>query len=266
MSLADETVTDARAFAQHLLTRLSKRAAEMSIMSAEQRRELLGRAGDELSLGERTTTYRAGGSVNAWLLQGELAREVSDAFAPASVERPAADVFDLLDDLLDLVRSYGFEPVIVVDDSDRWLTTELGDRSHLVEAFFGTVLRTLAERRTSLVVAVHHLYLEKYDLDALSQDTLEIKVEVPSLSVSAHLAEILDRRIEHVSLGEVGRGAREAFSPPALDRLGAVHAGPTRRNLRATLRVAQDALAEAIRRADEEISPELVEAVSPGTA
>ncbi len=64
--------------------------------------------------------------------------------------------------ILDLFRSRGLTPVLVLDDTDRWLTaTWLPDSAHDPAAFFTTIPRLLSEELdAAAVIAVHPTYLD----------------------------------------------------------------------------------------------------------
>jgi hypothetical protein len=64
--------------------------------------------------------------------------------------------------ILELFRSRGLTPVLVLDDTDRWLTAPwLPDNRQIRSAFFSTVPRLLAEELdTAAVIAVHPTYAD----------------------------------------------------------------------------------------------------------
>ena len=64
--------------------------------------------------------------------------------------------------ILDLFRSRGLTPVLVLDDTDRWLTaTWLPDSRQTRAAFFTTIPRLLSEELdAAAVIAVHPTYLD----------------------------------------------------------------------------------------------------------
>jgi len=77
--------------------------------------------------------------------------------------------------LLDLIRAEGLRPVLVLDDTDKWLNTAWQpDAATVRAAFFGRVIRVLAEElSTAAVLAVHPVYLgdDEYRAAAVFIDT-----------------------------------------------------------------------------------------------
>jgi hypothetical protein len=86
--------------------------------------------------------------------------------------------------------------MIVVDDTDRWLQVGDIDRRELVGAFFGTIVRLLAERGCGVVVAAHDSYLDMEEYVAGTRGFLTDTVRLPSLSEPTQIGTILQHRIE----------------------------------------------------------------------
>jgi hypothetical protein len=95
--------------------------------------------------------------------------------------------------LLDLIRADDLQPVLVLDDTDKWLnTTWQPDATTVRSAFFGRVIRVLAEDlSTAAVVAVHPTYLA--DAEYQSAGSLDNTIHVPAIPSPAAVGQILGR-------------------------------------------------------------------------
>jgi hypothetical protein len=70
--------------------------------------------------------------------KGNLAADLHKVVSAGS-QRSTADRFDTAEQAIAAFTHAEQAAVIVVDDSDTWLRTELGDRRDLVDKFFGGV-------------------------------------------------------------------------------------------------------------------------------
>jgi hypothetical protein len=73
----DETVTDPQAFAQHVIRTVSKHAMDSQLISGDERDGILRYSGERMVRPGREITTRGGLGLPAWLLKGEVAREVT---------------------------------------------------------------------------------------------------------------------------------------------------------------------------------------------
>lgn len=124
-----------------------------------------------------------------------------------AAEQPATSATERITQaarLLDLINADGLVPVIVLDDTDRWLATSWQpDSVRLRQGFFGRIVRLIAdELAAAAVVAVHPEYLTDPAYQA-AQGFLEPVVTVPPIPGPDAVAAILRRRCE-LALG-VGR-------------------------------------------------------------
>lgn len=237
---SDETVTEPGAFAQHAVRVVSTWAAEVEMLSGDERDELLRSISDTRALPSRSRQVHAGLTVQLpWLVKGELARDIRrELEAGADVARSAAEHLEALKRLTRLIRAVELEPVLVVDDSDRWLRR--GEpRRDLVAGFFGRVVRELAELQIGFAVAVHEHYLELDEYREATPGVLSARVDVPRLSEPGQLAEIIAHRIR--SYGESG----ELLDDAALARLWEFYESDAGHSLRVTLQMVHTAVAEA---------------------
>ena len=133
-------------FAQYVVRRIARDAAEVS---EYQRNQLQLEVADlrELRPGR---TRRGGAKINAKVveLSGELT-SVSDSIAD---QTSSHELIEALDHALELVRQTEANPVLVIDDSDTWLEVDPDRNLEATRrAFFGPILRMLAERGCGLI-------------------------------------------------------------------------------------------------------------------
>ena len=135
------------------------------------------------------------GSVSAWL-KGELAKEVGRQTETETLISlwEKTEVIALI---LERIHGDLLQPVIVFDDSDRWLATT---DSETVSVFFHEVVRWLTDLPAAVVVATHSRYLElgaartdPPEVDLL--EFLDMRIVIPRVPSAATLARILERRI-----------------------------------------------------------------------
>jgi hypothetical protein len=210
----DETVAEPKAFAQHFIRTLTRSATQSGLISPEQREASLLASSDRVRI---------------------LGEEVDHA-------RSAGEVIAAAADLVAAVASREVIPVIVLDDSDGWSRASGADKSALVEAFFGRVIRIFADFPGALVLAVHEDYLLMPGFQE-AESFLETRIEIPRLDGRCEhaLGPILEHRMRvqgvEVELSEVfQRGALTALAD---------YYHVADRNLRKVIWVARSALRHA---------------------
>ena len=141
---------------------------------------------------ETVTTTRRGALGAGWgWIKGDLAREVKHQ---TEIERTAsfADKTDVLIRILETIAADELQPVLVFDDTDRWLSTE---SAGLVQQFFGEDLRWLLDLGANVVAAVHPTYFAIAQQADLLQ-YLDTQIIIPHLTDPASISSIITRRIE----------------------------------------------------------------------
>lgn len=234
--------TDPVEFARHLVA-LIGRWVDVGLPGRS--REAAG-----LAPARRPATSHKVSLAPAWMeAKVELAYELSQA---AAQEPPSStQVVDQARGLLDLISSDALVPVVVLDDTDRWLSTSWQPDSPGVRAaFFGRVVRVLAEELdVAAVVAVHPTYLTDVDYQA-SAGFLDTTLHVPAVPDAVAAGRILHRRTAE----DLGVERDDLFGPDALTVLFEHyrHAPNIRRRLlliaNAALTLAVDAGAARIER------------------
>ena len=147
----EETVTEPGAFAQHVVRVVSTWAADVEMLSEKEREQLLRAVSDRRVLPSRSAGTRGGIAVQLpWLAKAELARELrSELQTSEGIARSAAEQLAALSRMFGLIRTVELTPVLVIDDSDRWLLR--GEpRPDIVAAFFGRIVRELSNLRARL--------------------------------------------------------------------------------------------------------------------
>lgn len=143
----------------------------------------------------------------------ELAYELNQA----SIAEPttSAQVIEQARQLIEIFAQDGLVPVVVLDDTDRWLSNAWQPDSPTVRAaFFGRVVRVLAEDLgAAAVVAVHPSYLADPSYQE-SAGFLDTTLHVPPIPSAAAVGAILQRRIA-VAIGS-DRPVVETISEEAL--------------------------------------------------
>jgi hypothetical protein len=247
----DSTLTDPRRFAQTLAVTLidQARAAEL-LLERQQSEDLLREAGDRIALPSMSIARKGGLGVSLWLLRTQLAAEITRTLGAVDLARPAAEVIGALDEVLTAIRVEGYEPVIVIDDSDRWFSLPgLSDKSELVDRFFGDVVPMLAQRGVGFVIATHPSYESRTGYQhARELGEVDTEIRVPEFGDVQGLRSVLDRRVDRVSSEH---SARDIISDEAVERLFAYYQHVSHGNMRKTLQVAHTALVAAFERGED---------------
>jgi hypothetical protein len=246
----DRTLTDPKRFAQTVAVSLIDQARTAEILLERQQVEdLLREAGDRIALPSVSIARKGGLGVAVWLLRAQLAAEITRTLGGVDVTRPAAEIIGAVDEVITAIEAEGFDPVIVIDDSDRWFNLPgLADKSGLVDSFFGEVVPMLAQRAVSFVVAVHPSYESKAGYrHARESGEIDTEVRLPAFSNVDGIRRVLDRRVERLSSEHV---ARDVIAEDALERLFAYYQVVSQGNLRKTLQVVHTALVAAVERGD----------------
>jgi len=243
----DQVVLDVRRFAAHLIQSIVRDAQRAGTLTVRDRDAILTAAAARRPLPGSERRLAAKLAAKFWVVNSELAGEVTSTLAGIDLHRPAAEVLDNVNRALEAITAVDRLPVIVVDDSDSF-TRRPGSRStrdQLVGAFFGLVLRALTELHAGVIVAVHDEYLEMESFERARREhgALERQLPVPPV-VSGQLGRILDRRTQLAA----NVRSETALSTAAVELLAELNRARTTRNLRTTLGIAHAALVAAVDR------------------
>lgn len=241
-------VTEPAAFAAHFVARvhryvqasLPKRAGEASALAS-------GGRGRPRSHGLKLTLpWLSGGGV-------ELASELESA--SETTARSGADHVEAAQGLIELIKQAGLQPVLVLDDTDKWVRDSGGGHDeHLRVGFFTRIVRLIAEDLgCAAVVAVHPTYLDdaayREGAGFLSRPTM-----VPRLSAAAAVRAVLDHR-----QAVAGGGGESAWSPEAVDTAFTAYNSAPPLSMRSLLILAHTSLAVACTAGAERIEEEHVD-------
>jgi hypothetical protein len=247
-----ETVTSSLAFAQHMIRTVSLEAERGAMISPGEREQFLRDASDRHLLSRRERTTRRGWATK---VGPELVNEIRSVTEPAELARSGSEVLDQAARLMELVQAAGLFPVVIIDDADAWLRLPGSDRRDLAEAFFGQVLRSLAELPCGLVVAAHDQYKQLAGYQAAA-GMLEFTIDVPVVPDPRALTRLLGHRAaQHLDTPGI-----EIIDLLAADLLFDYYQGPAHTSLRRTLVVFQGALEHAYENGDSVITARSIEA------
>ena len=215
------------------------------------RRHVLGVVTESVTGTSRRVTEARRRSRNIGLslewLKGERATEVGRQTETESLIslREKSEVIDLI---FRGIHQDGLQPVIIFDDSDRWLA---GADPETVPGFFRGVVRWMTDFPVSVVVATHARYLEPgaERSDHSGADLLEFldtRIEIPRVPSVEMLARILERRVA-CNIEDTGHSSailQDAATEQAIEALFDYYSQGA--PLRKALQTAHIALADAV--------------------
>ncbi len=240
----EETIEDPGRFARFLLQRLLARAEQLSAVNQQERDRLLVEATERITTPTKTIGYHGGVGIELpWLLKADAAREVTLTIQGADLTGSTDSVLQVIDRVIETIRASGLTPIIVLDDTDRWLQVGDTDRRGLVGRFFGVIARMLAERGCGLLVAVHETYLDMPEYVNGTRGFLTEAIRLPRLSSPGSLGQILEHRVR---LQVPTSSIDDAFARDAVEGLYHYYATAWHFSLRWTLQAAHEALTEAV--------------------
>lgn len=239
-----EVVSDPGAFAAHTVQVLARYAEQVELTAPMERDRYLRAIAERTHLPSTERGLRAGIKLAPWIAQFDVGADLKRVTPPAEIQPSASQYVAALDDMIAVVKRTELTPVLIIDDSDRWLRLDDGEpRNDVVEPFLARVLRMLADRAIGFVVAVHRTYvgLAGYT-SAVEQGTLETFIDVPALGSRRALEALLEHRVR---LHAAEAALADVFTDAALAELWAVYGGGAASQIRKTLQVAHGALADA---------------------
>ncbi len=209
----DETVQTTEGFGRHIIRRV---VAAAQLQDSEGT-ELRSRAADVVtSHSEQQGRSRSVG-LNVGPINAEIARELTLASSEFEEQIGAGEVVEGLQRMVELFRARDREPMLLLEDTDTWISRPHDDRpGQLAQAFFSRNIRMLAtELDCGFVVAVHTSYLE---LPAYREVAARLeRVRIPTLpNPDADLPRIIARRLE---VARVDFAVEDVFDADALGTL-----------------------------------------------
>jgi hypothetical protein len=216
------TLRDPPEFARHLIREVVGWARDARQMSEEERRVFLVETSSVLP--GRLSRHRQSLSLTLalhWITPG-WSNEVEETLADPELERNRGDfiaslsrLFELINDELDRI------PVVIIDDSDRWLRLADVDREALLAEFFTDTCRMLAELNCAIVMAVHPDYCPTSAFrSAASNGFFNVQLDLPRIDRSEAFRTLFERRIRAVTSAAEEERLLEAGIDPELAPAG----------------------------------------------
>ncbi|MDQ2959805.1 MAG: hypothetical protein M3R48_01950 [Candidatus Dormibacteraeota bacterium] len=246
-------LSDVTRFGRHLVETIVHFATvEMTILSRQDAHLSLAEgAGQKYTkAGMKTTTQLSGGLRTPWM-HADLAREFAQSQPDLDLEMTPARIKRVIEALLDRIADEGGNPIVVFDDSDRWLQA-VGGEPERVTAFFGTLLPWLGEMRCGIVCAVDERYLEDGAWKrALDEGIIETTVSLPPLTDPSQFARILARRLE---ASQMPVPVQDLFDEEALVAMYELYVARGSGSIRAAVAAAHVAVQFAVERHAERVT------------
>jgi energy-coupling factor transporter ATP-binding protein EcfA2 len=199
VSLEDEEVaTSPVAFAAHLVRTVARYIAYAQPADEDDARRILRRTTPTLPSDRRRPTKVS--VAPSWMgVRLELAAELDSASSQPS-PRQGAEVIEQARRILELIAARDLLPVLVFDDTDKWLQVSApADSARLVDGFFGRVVRLIAEELpAAAVIAVHDHYVTQPSYRSAA-GFIESSVHVPPVPDVTGLTRILEQRVSDIT-------------------------------------------------------------------
>ena len=180
----EEVATDQAAFASHIVQVVDRWIAET--LPRVKRRDSTPAV--------RTHRFTAGAGLQ-WLAGTDfrLGYELQQVIAEAP--KTSAHALAQAADILATIRAHDLQPVLVLDDTDKWLSRpDPQVAAQRREGFFGNVVRILAEElAAAAVIAVHPTYLDDETFKH-ARGFIGTRVDVPALPDLEALRTVLIHR------------------------------------------------------------------------
>lgn len=252
-----EVVSEPRAMFAHIAAVIARYASEAHALTPDQRDAALARTTAQRPVGRTVgRNLRVGAGWMGLTISGDLSRQAT----AQSVDRSATEMLEVVHQMVATIRNEGLTPVLIFDDTDRWLSgSAFPDHERLGRAFFGRVLPALAELRCALVVAVHSHYFGDEDLRSDIERVLETRIDVPTLLAPGAIAQVLASRVRVHTSPESPADLSQVISDDGIERLFHHYGAGLRGDLRGVLRTAHVALTDACDRGVDVIHGRLVD-------
>jgi len=239
------TMIEPSTVADHLIQTVARRARDFDSVDQDAAAEALMSATARRPVRTGRDTAATLGVSFGWL-KGELGADLSRQ-TEAAISITPEEKMEVVHQLLLSIAEHGLRPILIFDDTDRWLRG-LGHEEPLrvVQAFFGRVVRWIADLGCGVVVSVHNSYFTAATPRDEILEFLDTPIDIPDLPSPDALHQVLERRLRLVAQGSEHLGARatDAFDDAAISHLFDIYV-KDRRHLRWAIRTAHIALTEA---------------------
>lgn len=243
-----DSVANPSYMAGHVIQVLVQTAQRAEELSPDQAREALELA-TQRRIVSRSEARSRGLDTPSWMLQAGMANEAITQTSGELATSLAAQN-DAISQLMRTLQTTGLQPVIIFDDSDRWV----GRDPAIATSFLREIPRWLSELPVSVVVAAHDSYLDLDGPDVL--EFCDTQIAIPPLRSSASLRSVLDRRIG-LNVAETAFelvGIDDVFADGGVETLFELYGSD--HSIRRAVRLAHVALNEAADQEHDLITPE----------
>jgi hypothetical protein len=249
--LSADAVCRPDAVAGEILRSAHRYAEQLGALTEAERDRIIEASAPERRLSHGSTKSAGFGLGLGWLT-GQRSTEVMHQ-SEVTENIGLAEKTAAIAAVLDIARRDDLHPVLIFDDTDRWLG---GEEASIVDRFFSEVLRWLAsDVDASVVVAVHDRYIDQKS-DRLA--FLDTRIRVPPLTGRGQLEVMLMRRAS-LNLGRQIAVA-EFAAAEAIEALWAAYQDGA--SVRRVVQLTHIALQEAIR----DGAPQVISAAHVGAA
>ena len=159
-SVRPELMSEPTTVADRMISLISRTAKERDLIAAKEESNALVTAAAQKTV-RLGRDIRGSVGVSAGWFKGDLATDLTRQ-VEAAVDITPEEKLEAVNQVLVSVEAAGLSPVLVFDDTDRWLSGKgIESPEKVVESFFGRVVRWVADLGCGLVVAVHDSYFEQ---------------------------------------------------------------------------------------------------------
>jgi hypothetical protein len=196
-----EMLCDPPEFARNLIRDVVRWARDSRAMSADERQAVLAETTPTLPTTTRSHKQDFSLKMALGWLEPAMGETVEETVADPAVDRSRDDFIDSLDRLVDLVRvDLQRVPVLILDDSDRWLRLEGRVREGLLDGFFSDTCRMLSERNWAVVMAIHPEYCSNDQFRAAARNGyFTNQRQMPEIDSSDGIRRLFQARIQSVA-------------------------------------------------------------------
>lgn len=252
-SVRPELMSEPTTVADRMISLISRAARDQDLIAPREEEAALLRAAAHKTV---TAGRDIKGSVglNAGWFKGDLATDLSRQ-VEAAVDITPEEKLEAVSQVLTSIVAADLIPVLVFDDTDRWLSGKgIESPEKVVESFFGRVVRWVADLGCGLVVAVHESYFQQVPRDELLE-TFDTEVDIPPLPDADSTQKIIERRLAvSTATSEFSEvSADDLFEEGAIEALFEMYSESGHR-LRWLVRTVHMALTESCDAGDDRIS------------
>ena len=192
-SVRPDLMSEPTTVADRMITLISRAAKSKGIIAVEEEKAVLVKAAGQKTVRLGRDTKGSVG-LNAGWFKGELATDLTRQ-VEAAVDIGPEEKLEAVQQVLSSIEEAGLKPVLVFDDTDRWISGKgIDSPEKVVESFFGRVVRWVADLGCGLVVAVHDTYFEQTPRGQLLEP-FDTEVDVPALSGAESVERIINQRL-----------------------------------------------------------------------